>query len=84
MTTTLKLAISLPRPLAERTRRAVRKGGAASVSAYVAAALEEKTKMDDLAALFDEMLEASGGPLTARERAAADVALGVQPKRSAR
>ena len=84
MTTTAKLAISLPRALAERTRRAVRKGGAASVSAYVAAALEEKTKMDDRAALFDERLQASGGPLTARERAAADQALGVRPKRRAR
>jgi hypothetical protein len=30
------------------------------VSAYVAAALEEKTKLDDLAALIDEMLSESG------------------------
>jgi Arc/MetJ-type ribon-helix-helix transcriptional regulator len=77
MTATAKLAISLPRPLAERTRRAVRKGRAASVSAYVAEALEEKTKMDDLAGLLDEMLAESGGPLTRRERARAAAALGL-------
>jgi hypothetical protein len=81
---TSKLAISLPRSLAERNRRAVRKSGAKSVSAYIAAALEEKTKMDDLASLFDEMLAESGGPLTAKERAAADRALGPKQKRSTR
>src|SRR5687768_16698747 len=42
MTSTLKIAVSLPRQVAERARRAVRRGHAASVSAYVAAALEEK------------------------------------------
>lgn len=78
MTATAKLAISLPRPLADRTRRAVRKGRAASVSAYVAEALEEKTKMDDLAGLLDEMLAESGGPLTRRERARATAALGLR------
>jgi Arc/MetJ-type ribon-helix-helix transcriptional regulator len=81
MTTTAKLAISLPRPLAERTRLAVRKGRAASVSAYVAAALEEKTKMDDLAGLLDEMLAESGGPMTSRERSRATAALGLRAKR---
>jgi Arc/MetJ-type ribon-helix-helix transcriptional regulator len=81
MTTTAKLAISLPRPLAERARRAVRTGRAASVSAYVAAALEEKTKMDDLAGLLDEMLAETGGPLTSRERARANAALVVGAER---
>ena len=84
MSTNEKLAISVPRPLAERTRRAVRNGAAARVSAYVAAALEAKTKMDDLAALFDEMLAASGGPLTARERTVADQTLGIRPNEVAR
>ena len=84
MTTTEKIAISLPAALAERARRAVRKGRAASVSAYVAAALEEKAKLDDLASLLDEMLAESGGPLTAAERRAADQALGLPVSRAKR
>ena len=80
MTTTQKIAVSLPRGVAEGARRAVRAGHAASVSAYVTAALEEKVKLDDLARLLDEMLDESGGPLTAAERRAADRALGVLPK----
>lgn len=84
MTTTAKIAISLPTALAERARTAVRKGRAASVSAYVAAALEEKAKLDDLASLLDEMLAESGGPLTAAERRAADKALGVSASRAKR
>lgn len=75
-----KIAVSLPKQIAEGARRAVRSGQADSVSAYVAAALEEKVKLDDLAALLDEMLGESGGPLTAVERRAADRALGVALK----
>jgi len=81
MTTTAKLAISLPRRLADGARRAVQQGRSSSVSAYIAAAVEEKTKMDDLAALLDEMLADSGGPLTAKERSAADAALGLRTRR---
>ncbi len=80
MTRTEKIAVSLPKPIAERARRAVRRGQAASVSAYVAAALEEKVKLDDLSTLLDEMLAESGGPLTAAERRAADRVLGVAAK----
>jgi len=46
------------------------------VSAYVARALEEQAKLDDLASMLEEMLAESGGPLTASERKAADEALG--------
>jgi Arc/MetJ-type ribon-helix-helix transcriptional regulator len=77
MTTTEKIAISVPTALAERARRAVRKGRAASVSAYIASALEEKAKLDDLAGLLEEMLSETGGPLTATERRAVDRELGV-------
>lgn len=72
MITTTKIAVSLPEALVDRARGAVRSGRAASVSAYVAAALEEKAKLDDLSTLLEEMLEESGGPLTAAERRAAD------------
>ena len=57
MTTTEKIAVSLPRPIAARLRRAVKQGKAASVSAYVASALDEKAKLDDLSDLLDEMLD---------------------------
>jgi len=43
-------------------QRAVAEGRANSVSAYVADALEEKAKLDDLASLLDEMLAETGGP----------------------
>ena len=84
MTTIQKIAISLPGALAARARKAVRKGRAASVSAYVASALEEKAKLDDLAALLDEMLAKSGGPLTPAERRAADKALGIPSGKATR
>lgn len=77
MTTAAKIAISLPAGLAQRARRAVRDGRAESLSAYVAQALEEKAKLDDLHALLEEMLEETGGPLTTAERKAADQVLGI-------
>ncbi|MET0413223.1 MAG: toxin-antitoxin system antitoxin subunit [Polyangiaceae bacterium] len=81
MTATEKIAISLPKHVAERTRGAVRRGQAASVSAYIVEALEEKVKLDELSALLDEMLQESGGPLSATERRAADRALGIVTKK---
>jgi Arc/MetJ-type ribon-helix-helix transcriptional regulator len=79
MTVSEKIAVSLPGGLAEGARRAVRQGRAASVSAYVASALA-----DDLAGLLEQMLEESGGPMTAQERRDADRALGVRAPRSPR
>jgi Arc/MetJ-type ribon-helix-helix transcriptional regulator len=84
MTTTEKIAVSLPKHIAERTRRAVRRGHAASVSAYVAAALDEKSKLDELGRLLSEMLDETGGPLTAAEMRAADRALGLPAKKARR
>jgi Arc/MetJ-type ribon-helix-helix transcriptional regulator len=72
-----KIAVSLPRPLLASARRAVREGRAGNVSAYVASALEEKSKLDDLASLLQEMLAETGGPLTTAERRRADAALGL-------
>ncbi len=74
--TSTKIAVSLPAELVEQARRAVEEGRAASVSAYVARALEEQAKLDDLASLLDDMLAETGGPLTPAEQAAADRALG--------
>ena len=79
-----KVAVSLPRALVGQAKRAVKERRAKSVSAYVGAALIEKAKLDDLATLLDEMLDETGGPLTAPERRAADRALGLTHKRPAR
>ncbi len=54
------------------------------MSSYVAAALEEKVKLDDLAELLDEMLAETGGRLTAAERRAADRDLTGPPRRKRR
>lgn len=74
--TTGKIAVSLPVELVDQAHRAVAEGRAPSVSAYVARALQEQAKLDDLGSLLEEMLAQSGGPLTAAERKAADRALG--------
>jgi Arc/MetJ-type ribon-helix-helix transcriptional regulator len=73
---TSKIAVSLPDHLVAQARGAVAQGRAASVSAYVAAALEEKVKLDDLAELLDELLAETGGPLTDEERRTTDAVLG--------
>jgi Arc/MetJ-type ribon-helix-helix transcriptional regulator len=78
--TTSKIAVSLPDELVARARRAVSRGRAESVSAYVAAALEEKVKLDDLEHLLSEMLEETGGPLSVAERRAAAAAFEGRPK----
>lgn len=72
---TSKIAVSLPDHLVAHARHAVAEGRADSVSAYVAAALEEKVKLEDLASLLDELLTETGGALTDDERAAADAVL---------
>ncbi len=71
-----KIAVSLPADLVQHAHQAVAAGTAASVSAYVAEALEERAKLDDLESLLEEMLAETGGALTAEERAWADRALG--------
>ena len=76
MTAKSKIAVSLPAELVEQAQRAVAEGRASSVSAYVADALAQKAKLDDLASLLHEMLAASGGPLTDEEAAEADRMLG--------
>ena len=76
MTEYSKFAVSMPIRVAERARRAVRKGRAASLSAYIAEAVEAKVTQDELASLLAEMLAETGGPMTGSERRAADRLLG--------
>ena len=82
--TTAKIAVSIPEDILRGARRAVKRGRAGSMSAYVTSALAEKAKLDDLEELLDEMLEASGGPLTDAEIAVADAALRGSPPRRTR
>lgn len=79
--TVAKIAISLPESLVTHVRGEVRRGRATSVSAYVASAVAKQAENDDLAAMLDEMLAASGGPMTRAERAWADGVLGLKAKR---
>jgi Arc/MetJ-type ribon-helix-helix transcriptional regulator len=72
----VKIAVSLPPELVEAARRAVDAGRAASVSAYVAMALRAQAQLDDLDALLDQMLDETGGPLSAQEVSVADRILG--------
>lgn len=70
-----KIAVSLPPRLLKAVKAAVSAGRAPSVSAYVAGALEERTMLDDLSSMLDELLTSTGGPLTAAERRRADQVL---------
>lgn len=79
MTAKAKVAVTLPRELLEAAKRAVAGGRAPSVSAYVSEALAEKTKLDALDELLDEMLADTGGPLTGDERAEIDRKAGWLP-----
>ncbi len=71
MTPKEKIAVSLPPHLVKAAKKAVRAGRAPNVSSYVASALTEKAKLDDLSTLLEEMLAETGGPPTAAERKAA-------------
>ena len=70
--TSMKVAVSIPRETFQRAQRAVRRGRAASLSAYVTEALEQKVTLDELDTLLDEMLEESGGPMTRAEERRTD------------
>ena len=72
MTARSKIAVSLPSALVDAAREAVAKGRAENVSAYVAHALEEQVKLDDLDEMLADMLARTGGPLTEVERGEVD------------
>ena len=73
---TTKIAVSLPDELVAAARRAVEERRAASVSAYVAAALARQVREDDLTALLAEMRSEFGSP-SAADYAWADEVLGL-------
>jgi Arc/MetJ-type ribon-helix-helix transcriptional regulator len=59
---TTKIAVSLPDELVEAARRAVTEGRSSSVSAFIASAMADKTRFDDLEALLADMAAESGPP----------------------
>lgn len=73
---TTKIAVSLPDELVAAARQAVADGRAASVSSFVADAIEEHGRYEQLATLLSEMaIEA--GPPTEEDRLWARAALGL-------
>jgi Arc/MetJ-type ribon-helix-helix transcriptional regulator len=81
MTAYTKLAVSLPSRAAEHVKREVKEGRAMSVSAYIADAIEEKSKREDLRVLLDQMLEETGGPMTPAERRETERLIGIKKPR---
>lgn len=73
---TTKIAVSLPDDLVVTARQAVADGRAASVSAFVAAAIEEHGRYEQLGMLLSEMA-ADAGPPTDADREWARQALGL-------
>ncbi len=82
--TSMKVAVSLPRETFQRAKRAVRRGRAASLSAYVTAALEQKATLDELDDLLNEMLAETGGPMTRAEQKKIDRLISGPPRRAKR
>lgn len=73
---TTKLAISLPDDLVAAARQAVSDGRAASVSAYIAEALADHVRNEELTELLAEMAADAGSP-DAQHRRWARSALGL-------
>lgn len=73
---TTKIAVSLPDDLVEAARQAVADGRAASVSAFVAEAMEEHGRYEQLSVLLSEMAAQAGAPTDA-DRVWARQALGL-------
>ena len=59
---TTKITVSLPDELVDAARRAVTEGRSSSVSAFIASAMADKTRFDDLEALLANMAAESGPP----------------------
>lgn len=67
MTTAAKIAITLPPEQLTRVQRAVRRGRAPSVSAYIARALAEQDREESLADLVRDLVAQHGEP-TVKDR----------------
>ena len=82
--TTEKIGVTVPQEVLRKARGAIRHGAARTLSEYVTIALQQKTMLDDLDSLLQQMLAESGGPLTPAEIRRAELALGAWPPRKRR
>ncbi len=73
---TTKIAVSLPDELVAAARQAVSQGHASSVSAFIASAVADKTRFDEVATLLADMA-AESGPADDGDRRWARDALGL-------
>ena len=78
--TQAKIAITLPPEQLARAKLAVRRGRAASVSAYIQSALEHQGREESLEDIVRDLIAAHGEP-TPKETAWARRALGRRRKR---
>ena len=66
------IAVMLPSALVKHIQAAVRERRASSVSAYIAAAVKDRAKLEDLKVMLEKLLVEAGGPLKTRKRATAE------------
>jgi Arc/MetJ-type ribon-helix-helix transcriptional regulator len=71
-----RVTVTVRREILAKAERQVRRGRAKSASAWVDAAMEEKARREDLAALLSEM-KAENGSASAKEEAWARAVLGL-------
>jgi Arc/MetJ-type ribon-helix-helix transcriptional regulator len=71
-----RVTVTVQREVLAKAEQLVRRGGAKSISAWVNAAMEEKARREDLAALLKEM-KAENGPASSEETAWARAVLGL-------
>jgi hypothetical protein len=67
MQTRTRVTVTIPDAVLKAARRDVESGAAPSLSAWVTDAAEAKARREGLNHVLDELLEASGGPLTEEE-----------------
>jgi Arc/MetJ-type ribon-helix-helix transcriptional regulator len=77
--TAAKIAITLQPEQLAGIHRAVKSGRAASVSAYIAGAIEQQAREESLAALLQDLIAEHGEP-TKKDRAWAKRVLGLPKK----
>lgn len=71
-----RVTVTVRRDVLKKAERQVKRGRAASVSAWVDSAMEEKARREDLAALLAEM-KAEGAPASSKDKAWARDVLGL-------
>lgn len=67
MRTKTRVTVTVPDAVLEAARRDVERGAAPSLSAWVTDAAEAKARRERLEEVLDDLLQATGGPLTEEE-----------------